>query len=45
MADKHRGIRVSDEVWEAALSRAASEDRTLSQVIREFLRKYAQKED
>jgi predicted HicB family RNase H-like nuclease len=37
-----RNIRVPDELWNAAQERAAREDVTLSQLIRRFLRAYAE---
>ena len=36
-----RNIRVSDELWQAALAKARAEDRTLTEVIVAYLRRYA----
>ena len=41
---KHRAIKVSDELWFAAMSRATAEDRNLSQIIRDCLRDYVAKD-
>ena len=35
-----RNIGVEDDLWAAAKARAASEGRSLSEVIRQFLREY-----
>ena len=35
-----RGIRISDELWDAARRKAESEGRDLSKVIREALERY-----
>ena len=32
-----RNVRLSDELWEAAQAKASEEDRTVSEVIREYL--------
>lgn len=37
-----RAVRVEDDVWDPALERAISEDRSLSSVIRIALRTYAE---
>lgn len=37
---KLRNVGVSDELWQAAKAKAASEGRSLSEVIREFLAEY-----
>ena len=36
-----QNIRVDRELWSSALAKARAEGRTLSEVIREFLREYA----
>lgn len=38
----HRTIRVSDELWVAARAKAENEGRNLSELIREFLTRYAE---
>jgi hypothetical protein len=40
MTRTNRNIRVEDELWEAALAKAAAEDRPLSQIVRELLRQW-----
>lgn len=35
-----RNVRVSDEVWFAAMDRAHAEDKDLSEIIRAFLKRY-----
>jgi predicted HicB family RNase H-like nuclease len=40
-----RGIRVPDDLWNAALAKASARGDSLSQVIREALRKYLQAEE
>lgn len=35
-----RSMRVDDSLWEAAMEKAKSQDLTLSQVIRHFLKGY-----
>lgn len=37
---KHRGVRVPDEVWEKAAKKAAKENRSVSDVVRECLDEY-----
>jgi hypothetical protein len=37
----HRNVRVDDELWERAGTRAADEDTTLSKLIRQWLSDYA----
>jgi hypothetical protein len=41
MPDPIRTVRVPDEVWQAALARAAERDETVSEVIRRALVRYA----
>lgn len=36
----HRTIRVEDELWRAAQEKARAEGRTVSEVIRDRLRRY-----
>lgn len=36
----HRTIRVPDDVWDAAMTKAKGEGRTLSELIREWLTEY-----
>lgn len=38
-----RAIRVDDELWKAAQAKAEAEARTVSDVIREALRKYVKR--
>lgn len=38
--NRHRMVRVEDELWEAAKARAVDEGTTVSAVIREALRTY-----
>jgi hypothetical protein len=38
-----RSFRVEDELWDAAMAKAKSEDLTLSQVIRRGLTEYVKK--
>jgi len=40
--EPRRAIRVPDELWSAAIARARSEDRTLSQLIRRWLSNYVE---
>jgi predicted transcriptional regulator len=40
-----RGIRVPDDLWNAARAKASARSDSLSQVIREALRKYVQTEE
>jgi antitoxin component of RelBE/YafQ-DinJ toxin-antitoxin module len=35
-----RAVRVEDELWEAAMERAAERGETVSEAIRKFLRRY-----
>jgi hypothetical protein len=35
-----RSLRIDDALWSAALDKARSQGRTLSEVIREWLREY-----
>lgn len=35
-----RNLRVPDEIWEPALAKAHEEGRTLTDVIKDFLREY-----
>jgi len=37
---KLRAVRIDDALWAAALEKAAAEGRTLSDVIRSYLRTY-----
>jgi hypothetical protein len=39
-----RNVRVPDGLWDAALARAQSEDRALSEIIREALAAYVDHE-
>jgi predicted HicB family RNase H-like nuclease len=41
MATMPRALRIPDEVWQAALTKARAEGTTLTAVVVEFLRKYA----
>lgn len=41
---QHRSLRVPDEEWDAAMSKALDEYRSLTSVIREFLRDYVKEE-
>lgn len=41
----HRGIRVPEELWEAALAKAAARGEVLAEEIRRFLERYVQKPD
>lgn len=38
--NRHRMVRVEDELWEAAKAEAAEQGTTVSKVIREALRKF-----
>ena len=40
-ATPNRAVRVSDEVWLAAMEKARAEGRTLTEVIVTYLRRYA----
>lgn len=42
---KSRNFRVEDSVWLAAKNKASQRGETLSEVIREYLRRYAQQPD
>lgn len=35
-----RGVRVPDDLWQAAQAKAAAEGRTVSEVVREMLEQY-----
>lgn len=37
-----RSIRISDELWTAAKTKAESEERSITEVIREALEKYVE---
>jgi len=41
--NRHRMVRVEDELWEAAKAAAASQETTVSEVIREALRRYVRR--
>ena len=41
--NRHRMVRVEDELWEAAKAAAADEGTTVSEVIREALRRYVKR--
>lgn len=41
--NRHRMVRVEDELWEAAKVAAKKEGTTVSEVIREALRKFVRK--
>lgn len=38
--NRHRMVRVEDELWEAAKEAARANDTTVSQVIRDALKRY-----
>lgn len=41
----HRGIRVSEELWQAALAKADARGEVLAEEIRRFLERYVQRKD
>jgi hypothetical protein len=38
--DRIRNVRVPDELWEAAKSKAAAEGRSVSEVVRDYLKRW-----
>ena len=41
--NRHRMVRVEDELWDAAKEAAAANDTTVSEVIRDALRRYVKR--
>jgi metal-responsive CopG/Arc/MetJ family transcriptional regulator len=41
--NRHRMVRVEDDLWEAAKDAAAANDTTVSEIIRDALRRYVKK--
>ena len=42
VGDTRRSFRVSDELWDAAMTKAHADDMTVSQLIRRFLTAYVE---